>query len=88
MTKEEKFEIGQRIKIALKSHSMNQADLARKFVEKYGRTFNAAQKKISLIINGEFEPDNEFWICLYELIEANIGFLLTEKGDPHVKPFK
>ncbi len=88
MTEEERRDIGVRIKNLLISHNLNQADIARDYSIKVGISFEAANVKISRIIRGEFEPNNEFWICLYEKIEANIRFLLTEKGEPHVKPFK
>lgn len=88
MTKEEREEIGVRIKSLLKSHGLNQADIARDYSIKAGISFQAASVKISRIIKGQYEPNNEFWTCLYEKIEANIGFLLTNKGEAHVKPFK
>jgi hypothetical protein len=88
MTHKERADIGQRIRRLLKSHSSNQADVAREYSKKVGISFKAASVKVSRIVKGDYEPNNEFWICLYEMFEANIGFLITKKGDEHVKPFK
>ena len=88
MTSEERIEIGQDIKDFLKSHASTQADLARELSRRIGISFKAAEVKVSRIIRGEYEADYDFWACVYEKFEANIGFLITKKGEPHVKPFK
>jgi len=85
MTDEEKIEVGQRIKEFLRSEGYNQADAAREFSPRVGISFKAAEVKISRLINGHFESDEDFFIYLYEKFRANIGFLLTGKGIPHVK---
>lgn len=88
MTEEERVEVGQRIKDFLRSEDYNQADAAREFSPRAGITFEAAQTKISRIINGDFESDQDFFIYLYEKFQANIGFLLTGLGPPRVKLLK
>ncbi len=88
MTNEEMTLAGERIRDFLKSHGSNQADAARDFSRLADISFEAAQTKISRIINGKFEADMDFLIYLYKKHEANIGFLLTGLGEKHVKSFK
>ena len=88
MNDEERQEIGKRIKNLLKSHQFSQADLARELSRREAISFEAANVKVSRIIRGEFEADYDFWACLYEKFETNIGYLISEKGEEYVKPFK
>jgi transcriptional regulator with XRE-family HTH domain len=88
MHKEKRREIGKRIKDILKSHQSSQADLARALAKQEKISFKAAQVKVSRIIKGQFEADYDFWNCLYNMFEPNIGYLIAEKGEPYVKPFK
>lgn len=88
MTDEEKRDIGDRIRVFLKSHDSNQADAARDFSILIGISFEAASVKISRIVRGKFESDLDFLTYLYEKYQANIGYLITGKGNPHVKSFK
>ena len=85
MTKEERRETGQRIKEFLYSEDYNQADAARDFSPLVGISFEAAQTKISRIINGHFESNEDFFVYLYKKFNVNIGFLLTGVGLPRVK---
>jgi len=88
MTDEERQEVGKRIKKLLKSHQSNQADVARELAKKLGISFEAASVQVSRIVRGEFEADYDFWSCLYDMFGPNIGYLIAEKGEPYVKPFK
>ena len=88
MTPEEQIDVGHRIRDFLRSHDYNQADAAREFSKRSGISFGAAQTKIHRIIKGKFESNMDFLAYLYERFEANIGFLITGLGSPHVKPLK
>jgi hypothetical protein len=88
MKKEERRKVGKRIKDLLKDHQCSQADLARVVARHDGISFKAASVKVSRVIHGTFEADYDFWSCLYEMFEPNIGYLIAEKGEPYVKPFK
>ena len=88
MDDEQRREVGKRIKDLLESHQSNQADVARQLGKRLGISFEAASVKVSRIIRGEFEADYDFWDCLYDMFHANIGYLIAEKGEPYVKPFK
>ena len=88
MDDEQKREVGKRIKKLLKEHQLNQADLARELMKRENSTFDEANMRVSRIITGKSEADYDFWNCLYDIFGANIGYLIAEKGEPYVKPFK
>ena len=88
MTNEEKKDMGNRIKKFLKSNQSNQADIARELSKRLGISFKAANVKISRIATGRYDSDTDVWKVLYEKFRANIGFLITGKGEPNVKPFE
>jgi hypothetical protein len=88
MDQEKKQEIGRRIKKLLTDHQLNQADLARELMNRENISFDAANMRVSRIITGESEADYDFWNCLYDMFGPNIGYLIAEKGEPYVKPFK
>ncbi len=88
MITKEKKEIGNRIRFLLKKHQTSQTDVARKLDEQTGIGFKAAKTKVNRIIQGKTEADYDFWTCLYDMLSPNIGYLIAEKGEPYVKPFK
>jgi ribosomal protein L18E len=88
MSPKEKKEMGDRIKKFLKANQSNQADVAREISKRLGISFKAANVKISRIATGKYDSDADVWTVLYEKFRANIGFLITGKGEPHVKPFE
>jgi len=88
MTDEEKKDMGNRIKKFLKSNQSNQADIARELSKRLGISFKAANVKVSRIATGRYDSDTDVWKVLYEKFRANIGFLITGKGEPNVKPFE
>jgi transcriptional regulator with XRE-family HTH domain len=88
MQEEEKREVGKRIRKLLKDHQSNQADLARELAKRENISFHKANMRVSRIIRGESEADYDFWNCLYDMFGPNIGYLIAEKGEPYVKPFK
>jgi hypothetical protein len=88
MTDEEKKDMGNRIKKFLKSNQSNQADIARELSKRLGISFEAANVKVSRIATGRCDSDADVWKVLYEKFRANIGFLITGKGETNVKPFE
>lgn len=88
MTKEQRKKVGKKIKELLVAHQCSQADLARAIAYRYKIGFKAAQTMVSRVVTGKFEADYEFWACLYDMFEVNIGYLIAEKGEPYVKPFR
>jgi hypothetical protein len=85
MTKEEKTEIGQRIKAFLLDEGYKPADAAREFSPRIGISFDDAQVRISRIISGRIGQGEDFFVYLYKTFRANIGFLLTGKGPRKIK---
>lgn len=88
MTDEERRDVGDRVRAFFKLHDSNQTQEARDFCKRAGISVAAAKVKINRIVKGKFEADMDFFAYLYEKYEANIGFLITGKGSPHVKSFK
>jgi hypothetical protein len=88
MDKEKRRKVGRRIKEILEAHQTSQAELAKALARHQAISFEAAQVKVSRIIKGQFEADYDFWHCFYEMFKPNIGYLIAEKGEPYVKPFK
>ena len=87
MNKEEKKRIGANLREFLEKESSNQADLARFYIRHFPITFRAAEQKVSDIVNGKRELDYKMIKVLYLHFRTNIGFLVTSKGEPRVKPF-
>ncbi len=85
MTKEEKLEVGQRIKDFLEYEGYKPVDAAKEFSPQVGISVEDAQVRISRITAGRIGRSEKFLIYLYLKFRANIGFLLTGKGPRKIK---